>query len=844
MKNIKLLLFALLLPVMAIGQQSINNFDTASADTNYWAFFDNHGGKHYQTNGNATSDHGWIKIDHVTDPVKEGTGAMKLEYSAHNKEGWGGYTKLEHWHPDSTMVYDFSRFDSIMFWYYNAVPQSIPGRVHLRLNLHDVSNSPNGADTYDVGQTEYYYSFHYILDKQPGWNRIAMPLLDGRDDPDLDEWNGGAFNRTGWSGFEGNNVLDLDKIKGFSVEFSISGSGEGDFSAGTVILDHLALFAPSKKAFVFFNGKALPTTLSSWAWGQSSIEVAEGMGAVEGTNALKWVQGNEWGNGWTGMGFTISPTIDMSNVWQTDSLKFKMKAEPGTGPIRVQLEDGSAKVGTVFTPIGDNEYHPYSLKLSEMVPQDGTANFNPATVVVLGIMAEASGVAGRVIYITDMWTGNPKIDVVAPKATAKVDGIPAEYYNLVLWQDVPGESNEAYDVYVSEKPITDLASADVEKIAENILEGVQTFAHFIYYPLKDKDISLYYAVVCKDEAGNEGPFTISAAITNKAKGIATISLKPPANFVADGDVTEWLESDIKPFMLTPSESNWSLGTFTDDLDLTATCYLAMDEDNFYMAFDVVDNIYSYDPEGDFWQDDIIEFYIGLYNTTKKHNGFKRGAEPDYKFIILSDRLIHDVAGFSPAMYPNGHPNYNFTPLGMSDYVIEVKIPFDSLLVRSAAGDKRFHPKNGMKITMDINVHDSDSKNVREGLLSFSNIAKDNSWQGPQNWGYTWIGDTTAVATSVKGQEKPAMVSDYVLAQNYPNPFNPTTSIFYAIPKASQVKLEIYNHLGQVVKTLVNEYQQAGSFKVDFDAENLSSGVYFYRIQAGNYQKTMKMLLMR
>lgn len=836
----KVLLTALVLICMAsfaMGQQMINSFDQASPDTNYWAFFDNHGGKHYQTNTNAASDKGWIIITHVTDPVHEGTGAMKLDYSVHNTESWGGYTKLEHWHPDPTMVYDWSAYDSVAFWYYVVTPQSLPGRITYRFCLHEVSDSPNGANTYTVGECEYYYSFINILDSSPGWHKFQLPLINN---PDA-SWGGLAFNLTGWAGIPGNGTLDTDKIKGFSVEFSISGGGEGDFSQGSIIFDQLELVGRKHRNFVFFNGRDLPSVLSSWAWGQSSIEVAKGAGPIPGTNALKWVQGNEWGNGWTGMGFSINPPFDMAYEWPTDTLKFKMKAEQGVGPLRVQLEGGTGKVGTVFTPIADNEWHNYAFKLSEMVYQDNTSNFNPSNVQVLGMMAEASGIAGKVIYITDWWTGNPVIDVVAPAAPTGVAGVPGQYYNLVIWQDVPGEANEVYNVYASETPITDIEAPGVQLVAANVMEGQQSQAHFIYYPLKDKMVQYYYAVTCKDAAGNVGPFAASAAVSNIAKGLPTIALNPPANFKADGDLSEWDATGIKPFILKPSESNWSLGTFTDDNDLNATCYVAVDQDNLYFAADVIDDIYSYDPDGNFYEDDIIEFYIGLYNTTKIHEGFKRGAEPDYKFIIISTALITDPD--YRTRYTNDSENYEFVNFGASDWAVEFKIPLDSMLVGSAAGDTRFVPQNGMKITMDINIHDSDAKNVREGMLSFSDIAKDNSWQGPQFWGQTWIGDTNKV-TAVKDFAKPAATLDYRLEQNYPNPFNPGTSISYSIPKTEKVTLEIYNTLGQKIATLVDMVQPAGSYQVQVDGSKWSSGIYFYKLSTANFTQTRKMLLFK
>ncbi len=91
---------------------------------------------------------------------------------------------------------------------------------------------------------------------------------------------------------------------------------------------------------------------------------------------------------------------------------------------------------------------------------------------------------------------------------------------------------------------------------------------------------------------------------------------------------------------------------------------------------------------------------------------------------------------------------------------------------------------------------------------------------------------------------------YALADNYPNPFNPQTMIKYQLPKAGLVTLEVYNMLGQVVRTLVNEHQRAGRYSVKWDATNtnghsLSSGMYFYRVQAGQeFQSTKKMLLLK
>jgi len=85
---------------------------------------------------------------------------------------------------------------------------------------------------------------------------------------------------------------------------------------------------------------------------------------------------------------------------------------------------------------------------------------------------------------------------------------------------------------------------------------------------------------------------------------------------------------------------------------------------------------------------------------------------------------------------------------------------------------------------------------------------------------------------------------YSLAQNYPNPFNPTTNISYAIPAESFVTLKVFDILGQEVATLVNEFQNPGTYMVDFNAADFANGAYFYRLQAGNFTDVKKMVLMK
>ncbi len=99
-------------------------------------------------------------------------------------------------------------------------------------------------------------------------------------------------------------------------------------------------------------------------------------------------------------------------------------------------------------------------------------------------------------------------------------------------------------------------------------------------------------------------------------------------------------------------------------------------------------------------------------------------------------------------------------------------------------------------------------------------------------------------TGVEDSQNKNIPENYTLYQNYPNPFNPSTTIKYSIPQASFVTLKIYDILGREVTSLVNGDKPAGTYNVEFRGSNLSSGVYFYRLQAGSFTQTKKFILMK
>jgi len=103
-------------------------------------------------------------------------------------------------------------------------------------------------------------------------------------------------------------------------------------------------------------------------------------------------------------------------------------------------------------------------------------------------------------------------------------------------------------------------------------------------------------------------------------------------------------------------------------------------------------------------------------------------------------------------------------------------------------------------------------------------------------------EAQVLVTSVHAQEN--IPREFSLSQNYPNPFNPTTTIEYALPQAARVELKVYNMYGHEVNILVTGRKEAGKYTVEFNATNLSSGVYFYQLRAGEFMATKKLILLR
>ena len=105
-------------------------------------------------------------------------------------------------------------------------------------------------------------------------------------------------------------------------------------------------------------------------------------------------------------------------------------------------------------------------------------------------------------------------------------------------------------------------------------------------------------------------------------------------------------------------------------------------------------------------------------------------------------------------------------------------------------------------------------------------------------------EAARILTDINSINDLELPNNYTLEQNYPNPFNPSTTIKYSIPQQSNVTLKVFDVLGSEVTTLVNKQQPQGNYEVEFDASYLTSGILLYRLQAGDFVETKKMILLK
>jgi photosystem II stability/assembly factor-like uncharacterized protein len=153
-----------------------------------------------------------------------------------------------------------------------------------------------------------------------------------------------------------------------------------------------------------------------------------------------------------------------------------------------------------------------------------------------------------------------------------------------------------------------------------------------------------------------------------------------------------------------------------------------------------------------------------------------------------------------------------------------------------------HSENMIK-SIDGGVNWISQPNITsEWLNSVYFTDLNNGWVVGDNG--TILHTTNGGVSFVEEEQIDKVPTEFLLSQNFPNPFNPNTKIKYSVPQASNVVVKVYDVLGTEIETLVSEEKSVGTYELTWNAANLASGVYFYRLQAGDYVQTRKMILLK
>lgn len=229
-----------------------------------------------------------------------------------------------------------------------------------------------------------------------------------------------------------------------------------------------------------------------------------------------------------------------------------------------------------------------------------------------------------------------------------------------------------------------------------------------------------------------------------------------------------------------------------------------------------------------------DFSLELFTGGKANSANENGVElnvhhgaPDAPNV---DIYLEQTGSVDPAVSNLAYSDFTgYVPFASNDETIGIAGTGGDILLEFPAPLSSF---TGEAITV-----------LASGFFNTENVTDGNSFGllVVQNDGTTTL--LQAVSTSI--DEIDGMPQEFALEQNYPNPFNPSTKIEYALPQAASVQIAVYNVVGKRVATLLNnEQQSAGFHSVSFDASNLASGMYLYRIQAGNFIQTRKMTLIK
>ena len=292
----------------------------------------------------------------------------------------------------------------------------------------------------------------------------------------------------------------------------------------------------------------------------------------------------------------------------------------------------------------------------------------------------------------------------------------------------------------------------------------------------------------------------------------------------DGEREEWWNALPNVGMQTYVDAGGEtdIEAMTDMYDHDFSAWQGWNEDGFYLFVSIIDDVLSTANANTYEQDSIELYFDGDNSKNDVNTGFDDN-DMQCRFVLNANALEAGT-GTAPV---NAVVAWAETDLGAD---CEVFIPASDIEVY-------FSLEEETEIGYELQINDDDGAGTREGMARWWSNSNE-TWHDPSYMGEARLAKNMSV-------EAPVVVPNgFALGQNYPNPFNPTTSIDYTVASRGYVKLAVYDLLGKEVATLVDGVQPAGKNTVQFSAANLTSGVYFYKLEADNKVVTKKMTLLK
>jgi photosystem II stability/assembly factor-like uncharacterized protein len=253
--------------------------------------------------------------------------------------------------------------------------------------------------------------------------------------------------------------------------------------------------------------------------------------------------------------------------------------------------------------------------------------------------------------------------------------------------------------------------------------------------------------------------------------------------------------------------------------------------------------------------DTVWFPTYYEDCSSKTNRIFRSTDRGYNWTAFNMPFQGYAIGeisFSSSIYGVAISNpYGFlalsTDAGSTWAVLDTISNFNPWAVRNAPGYANFFlavGENGKSYYSNDSGYFWNTLSVpSQSLLLDAFLTQDSAWAVGYN-GTILTLNLLPIITEIEEEFLSLAPSDYILSQNYPNPLNPSTKIKYSIPQTSNVVIKIFDILGNEIESLVNAEKPAGTYGITWSAEGFPSGIYFYRLQAGSFVETKKMVLMK